>query len=338
MLALVENRDVWAGAEFTRQCLDPIMGFLKEENVTEILINRPNEVFVERLGDSHMQAYSIAEADHDWIERLCYSVAGATGQEVNKERPILSATLPSGERFQCALDSVAPEGGAISIRKQVIKDMNLDGYEQVGAFSSVRTDNHLGRSDDEATLGDLIRAGNIKEVLRFAVQKRISIVVSGGTATGKTTFFNALLKEIPEHERLVTIEDARELRSPLPNTLSLLVSKGDQGMARVTAQQLLEASLRMRPDRILLGELRGAEAFTFLQAVNTGHPGSITSVHANTPRAAYQRLALMVMQSGVDLTQEQLIAYLEETIPLVVQLARGAGGKRYVSDIHFTKM
>jgi type IV secretion system protein VirB11 len=137
---------------------------------------------------------------------------------------------------------------------------------------------------------------------------------------------------------LVTIEDARELRSPLPNTLSLLVSKGDQGMARVTAQQLLEASLRMRPDRILLGELRGAEAFTFLQAVNTGHPGSITSVHANTPRAAYQRLALMVMQSGVDLTQEQLIAYLEETIPLVVQLARGAGGKRYVSDIHFTKM
>lgn len=338
MLALVEDRDVWAGAEFTRKCLDPIMSFLQEEKVTEILINRPNEVFVERLGENQMQVYSIPEADRGWIERLCQSVAGTTGQQVNKEMPILSATLPSGERFQCALDSVAPEGGAISIRKQVIKDINLDGYEQAGAFGSVRTDNQLGRSDDEESLRELINAGKTKEALRFAVRKRISIVVSGGTATGKTTFFNALLKEIPEHERLVTIEDAKELQSPLRNTLSLLVSKGDQGMARVTAQQLLEASLRMRPDRILLGELRGAEAFTFLQAVNTGHPGSITSVHANTPRAAYQRLALMVMQSGVDLTQEQLLSYLEETIPLVVQLARGVGGKRYVSDIHFSKM
>lgn len=338
MLALVDDRDVWAGAEYTRTCLDPIMGFLQEDNVSEILINRPHEVFVERLGENQMQAYSIAEADQEWIERLCVSVAGTTGQQVNKEMPILSATLPSGERFQCALSSVAPEGGAVSIRKQVIKDMSLDGYEQAGAFSSVKTENTLGRSDEEEQLCDLIKAGNIASVLRFAVQQRISIVVSGGTATGKTTFFNALLKEIPEDERLITIEDALELRSPLKNTLSLLVSKGDQGMARVTAQQLLEASLRMRPDRILLGELRGAEAFTFLQAVNTGHPGSITSVHANTPRAAYQRLALMVMQSGIDLSQEQLMNYLEETIPLVVQLARGVGGKRYVSDIYFSKM
>ncbi len=173
--------------------------------------------------------------------------------------------------------------------------------------------------------------------LRTAVRSRVSIAVSGGTSTGKTTFLNALLKEVPEEERIVTIEDTRELKPITPNTVALLASKGDQGRAKVTPQELLEASLRMRPDRLMLGELRGAEAFSFLQAINTGHPGSLTTVHANSARSAYDRLALMVLQSGVALEKQEIIDYLKEVIPVVVQLARNPDGRRVVSEIVFTK-
>jgi type IV secretion system protein VirB11 len=161
--------------------------------------------------------------------------------------------------------------------------------------------------------------------------------VSGGTSTGKSTFLNALLKEVPEEERIVTIEDTRELRPITPNTVALIASKGDQGRAKVTPQELLEASLRMRPDRVMLGELRGEEAFSFLQAINTGHPGSLTTVHANSARDAYDRLALMVLQSGVTLRKQEIIDYLKEVIPVVVQLERLPDGRRVVSEIVFTK-
>jgi type IV secretion system protein VirB11 len=146
-----------------------------------------------------------------------------------------------------------------------------------------------------------------------------------------------LLKLIPPHERIVTIEDTRELKPVTANSLSLLTSKGAQGLAQVDTQDLLEASLRMRPDRIMLGELRGAEAFSFLQAINTGHPGSLTTVHANSARSAYERLALMVMQGGVRLSHDELVTYLKETLPVIIQLSRNGSGRRIVSEIKFTK-
>jgi type IV secretion system protein VirB11 len=175
------------------------------------------------------------------------------------------------------------------------------------------------------------------EFLRKAVRSRVSIVVSGGTSTGKTTFLNALLKDVPEEDRIVTIEDTRELKPVTPNTVALLASRGGQGRAKVTPQELLEASLRMRPDRVMLGELRGTEAFSFLQAINTGHPGSLTTVHANSARSVYERLALMVMQSGIALEKRDIIDYLKDVIPVVVQLARLPDGRRVVSEIVFTK-
>lgn len=178
---------------------------------------------------------------------------------------------------------------------------------------------------------------NAMQFLQTAVRSRVSIAISGGTSTGKTTFLNALLKEVPEEERIVTIEDTRELKPITPNTVALLASKGGQGRAKVTPQELLEASLRMRPDRLMLGELRGAEAFSFLQAINTGHPGSLTTVHANSARSGYDRLALMVMQSGVALEKQEIIDYLKEVIPVVVQLSRIPDGRRVVSEIVFTK-
>jgi type IV secretion system protein VirB11 len=323
---------------FLEKTLDRLKPFLSDDRVSEISVNRPGELFVERLGVSCMERVEDPQFTADWIRTLSERVAGSTNQVVNDEHPILSASLPSGERFQCVLPPAAPAGGAISIRKQVIHDIGLDVYQQRGAFEGTRVGRQLSLSAAEEELAAMMQGDvDAMEFLRTAVRSRVSIVVSGGTSTGKTTFLNALLKEIPEEERIVTIEDTRELKPNTPNTVALLASKGDQGRAKVTQQQLLEASLRMRPDRLMLGELRGAEAFSFLQAINTGHPGSLTTVHANSGRSAYERLALMVMQSGMDLKKQEIIDYLKEVIPIVVQLARTPDGRRVVSEIVFTK-
>ena len=323
---------------FLEKTLERLKPFLSDDRVSEISVNRPGELFVERLGVSSMERVEDPQYTADWIRTLSERVAGSTNQVVNDEHPILSASLPSGERFQCVLPPAAPAGGAISIRKQVIHDIGLDVYQQRGAFEGTRVGRQLSLSAAEEELAAMMQGDvDAMEFLRTAVRLRVSIVVSGGTSTGKTTFLNALLKEIPEEERIVTIEDTRELKPITPNTVALLASKGDQGRAKVTQQQLLEASLRMRPDRLMLGELRGAEAFSFLQAINTGHPGSLTTVHANSGRSAYERLALMVMQSGMDLKKQEIIDYLKEVIPIVVQLARLPDGRRVVSEIVFTK-
>ena len=323
---------------FLEKALERLKPYLSDDRVSEISINRPGELFIERLGVSGMERQLDAQFTADWIRTLSERVAGSTNQIVNDEHPILSASLPTGERFQCVLPPAAPDGGAISIRKQVIRDIGLEVYKNRGAFEDTRVGRQLTLSAAEEELAAMIKGDvDAMQFLRTAVRSRVSIVVSGGTSTGKTTFLNALLKEVPEEERIVTIEDTRELKPITPNTVALLASKGDQGRAKVTPQELLEASLRMRPDRLMLGELRGAEAFSFLQAINTGHPGSLTTVHANSARSAYDRLALMVMQSGVALEKQEIIDYLKEVIPVVVQLSRIPDGRRVVSEIVFTK-
>jgi type IV secretion system protein VirB11 len=163
-----------------------------------------------------------------------------------------------------------------------------------------------------------------------------NIIVSGGTSTGKTTFANALLLEIPSQERLITIEDAREIQLPNHgNRVHLLVSKGGQGLAKVTTQDLIEACLRLRPDRIIVGELRGSEAFSFLRAINTGHPGSIGTLHADTPVMAMAQLKLMVMQAGLGMPPSEIATYIHSVIDIVIQLKRGKAGKRFISDVYF---
>ncbi|MBN9032504.1 MAG: P-type DNA transfer ATPase VirB11 [Rhizobiales bacterium 63-7] len=323
---------------FLDKALERLKPFLSDERVSEISVNRPGELFVERLGVGGMEQVVDPQFSAEWIRTLSERVAGSTNQVVNDEHPILSASLPTGERFQCVLPPAAPDGGAISIRKQVIHDIGLDVYKDRGAFEDTKVGRQLTLSAAEEELAARMQ-GDVDAMLflRTAVRSRVSIAVSGGTSTGKTTFLNALLKEVPDEERIVTIEDTRELKPITPNTVALIASKGDQGRAKVTPQELLEASLRMRPDRLMLGELRGAEAFSFLQAINTGHPGSLTTVHANSARSAYDRLALMVMQSGVALEKQEIIDYLKEVIPVVVQLARLPDGRRVVSEIVFTK-
>jgi type IV secretion system protein VirB11 len=321
---------------FLAKALSPLQPFLSDATVSEISINEPGKLFIERLGQASMQEINDPVWTEEAIRNLGERVASATDQMVNAERPILSAALPTGERFQCVLPPAAPKGGCISIRKQTMINLDLKGYGKKGAFLKTRIGNKLVLSEGENILASMIDKSP-EDFIRAAVKNRVSIVVSGGTSTGKTTFLNALLKEIPSDERLITIEDTAELIPAVPNAVQLIASKGDQGLARVTTQDLVEASLRMRPDRLLLGELRGAETFSFLQAINTGHPGSLTTVHANSARSAYERLALMVMQSGVSLGKSEILDYLKEVIPVVIQLQRGEKGVRVISEIYFAK-
>ena len=184
----------------------------------------------------------------------------------------------------------------------------------------------------------MLDKGEIKQFIKVAVKGRKNIIISGGTSTGKTTFMNAELKEIPKYERLITAEDAREIDlKDFPNKVHLVASRGGQGRAQVTTQELIEACLRLRPDRIIVGELRGKEAFSFLRAVNTGHPGSITTIHADSPKLAYEQLILMVMQAGLGLDRSQINEYIGSIINIVIQLKRGVGGQRFVSGNLFPR-
>ena len=170
-----------------------------------------------------------------------------------------------------------------------------------------------------------LQQDNMLALFKLAVSSRKTILISGGTSSGKTTLLNALLKEIPRHERLITIEDTPEIRLGCDNAIGLVAVAGDQGEARVTVDDLMRASLRMRPDRLIVGELRGSETVTFLRAINTGHPGSISTVHANSPQGALEQIALMCMQAGLGLGRQETMEYARSMIDVIIQLDRRSG-------------
>ena len=320
---------------FLAKFLAPIGPWLEREEVSEICVNAPGEVWVEQAGAQGMTRHAVPAMDAACILGLARQVAAHSQQSVNAAAPLLSAALPSGERVQVVLPPCAPAGGGFAIRKQVVRDLSLDDYAAAGAFNHTKRADLVAASDVDRRLRHLLDKGEHVAFIAEAVCSRKNILVSGGTATGKTTFLNAISKEIDDHERLVTIEDTPEVELAQPNVLRLIASKGSQGEARVTIQDLLEASLRLRPERILLGELRGAEAYTFLQAVNTGHPGSVSTLHADSPSGAFERLALMVMQANLGLRRDEILAYIRSVIEIVIQLKRAPDGRRVVSEIYF---
>lgn len=183
----------------------------------------------------------------------------------------------------------------------------------------------------------LYQKKNFKCFIETAVLTKKNILICAGTGVGKTTFLNACLRVIPQQERIITIEDAREVNVSQPNAVHLLVSRGNQGLSQHTMQDLFEASLRLRPDRIVLSEIRGKEAFSFLRAINSGHPGSLSTIHADSPQAAFEQLIFMMQQAGTALSADYLRQYIQSVIPIIVQLQRCPSGKRfmYVSDIYF---
>ncbi len=313
--------------------LKPLKKYFALDGVSEISINRSGEIWIEQYGDMHYHA--VPELDIDHLKSLARLIAQSTEQKISEENPLLSASLPEGYRVQIVFPPACEVGiVAISIRKQTVLNFDLDQYEALGAFQQTIVRKSSNEKDRE--LRALLDSGNIKEFIKQAVIAKKNMIVSGGTSTGKTTFFNACLKVIQPSERIITCEDARELIIPhLPNRVHLLASKGGQGRAQVTMQDLIEACLRLRPDRILLGELRGKEAFSYLRAVNTGHPGSISTLHADTPALAIEQLILMIMQAGLGITRDQIKEYVENVINVIIQLKRGEKGQRYVSEVYF---
>ncbi len=322
---------------FLTQFLAPIQHFLERDDVSEVCINEPGSVWVETATSAGMEHHAIAEIDERHIKNLAQQVAACSRQAISGKNPLLSAALPSGERIQIILPPCAPNGGAVSIRKQLVKDLSLSDYEENGAFANTIGGRTNDKDDTDARLAQRLEDNDHAGFIREAVKARKNILVSGGTSSGKTTFLNAIAKEISDHERLITIEDTPEVELSQPNRVSLIASKGEQGEARVGVQELLEATLRLRPDRILLGELRGKEAYTYLRAVNTGHPGSITTLHADSPLGAFEQLALMVLQAEMGLGREEIMAYVKSVVEVVIQLKRTPSGQRIVSEVYFPR-
>jgi type IV secretion system protein VirB11 len=313
----------------------PFRDIFMEEGVNEVIINQPQEVWIETRGAFRREI--VNELDFEHLLGLGKLVAQSTDQMISEEKPLLSASLPNGYRIQIIFPPACEVGAvAMSIRKPSELSLNLDDYEKLGIFEKLAKGGDNKLAQDNAQLNELLASGQIKEFLKYAIINKKNLIVSGGTSSGKTTFINAVLSAIHADERLITVEDAREVKLPNHlNKLHLVSSRGSQGLAKIGVQDLIEACLRLRPDRIIVGELRGLEAFSFLRAINTGHPGSISTLHADSPKMAIEQLKLMVMQASLGMPPEEIKKYILEVIDVIIQLKKAESGKRYVSAIYF---
>lgn len=311
--------------------LEPLGPWLVRDDVTDIYINRPGELWAETLGGD-IERHDVSILDDTMLMRLARQIAAYTHQGISREHPLLSATLPDGARVQIVAPPATRGPPAIAIRKHVSADMALADYDSDGAFERTATGILGDARGSHDALRKLLDKGDIAAALAAAVRSRVTILVSGGTSSGKTTFLNSLIREIPADERLILIEDTPELKIRHENAVGLLAARSGLGEAEVTANDLVAASLRMRPDRIILGELRGDEAYAFLRAVNTGHPGSMTTVHADSPASAVEQIVLLVMQGGTRLSSDDVRNYVRNVVGLYVQLGR-KGGKRIIEEV-----
>ena len=316
---------------YLRSLLAPLGGMMAREDVTDLYVNRPGELWVETLGGA-IERHELPDLTEATLTRLARQVAAVSHQGISREHPLLSATLPDGARVQIVAPPATRGPMAIAIRKHVSADLMLADYVADGAFSDVAARTSLQADRVDEPLAALLDRGDIAGMLAAAVRSRRTILVSGGTSTGKTTFLNALLREVPAEERLILIEDTPELRVDHANMVGLLAARSALGEAQVTANDLVAASLRMRPDRIILGELRGDEAYAFLRAVNTGHPGSMTTVHADSPQGAVEQIALLILQGGTRLSLDDVVHYVRSIVGVYVQLGRTAG-RRHVAEV-----
>ena len=295
--------------------LGPIEPLLKDDSIADILINTHNRVFIERRGVLEETAIRFRDEAH--LLRIINKIVSNIGRRVDESAPMVDARLDDGSRVNIAVRPISVDGPLVSIRKFSKHPYSL---ERLMAFNSIRQP--------------------MVDLLRIAVQSRKSILVSGGTGSGKTTLLNALSSYIPKKERLVTIEDAAELQLQQPHVGRLETRPPNvEGKGEVRQRELLKNALRMRPDRIIVGEVRGEEAFDMLQAMNTGHEGSMTTIHANTPRDAISRLEQMVGMAGMPMTNDSIRAQIASAIDIIVQTQRlSDGGRRVVSISELTGM
>ncbi|MEK1931620.1 MAG: P-type DNA transfer ATPase VirB11 [Pararhizobium sp.] len=323
-----------ADAAVVRELLSPFSKFLKDKSLYEVIVNRPGQVLTEGTGG--WRTHDLPELSFEKLMRLARAVASFSSQSIDETHPILSATLPGDERIQVVIPpATMKDTVSVTIRKPSSVLLNLDDLEHGGLFGEVKTASHAGGASDDRLL-QLYKASAHKEFLREAVLARKNMIISGATGSGKTTLSKALIQHIPQAERIISIEDTPELVIPQPNHVKLFYSKGGQGLARITAKELLESCLRMRPDRILLQELRDGTAFYYIRNVNSGHPGSITTVHADSAELAFEQLTLLIKESdgGRDLERHDIRDMLKVAIDIVVQCKR-VDGRFLVTEIYF---
>lgn len=313
------------------QLLLPFATFLADTSLFEVVVNKPGEILTEGAGG--WTSHPAPELTFDKLHRVAKAIASFSSQGISEQHPLLSATLPGEERIQIALPPATPAGIiSMTIRKPSAVTLTMGQLESEGLFAEVRPASGATRATE--SLRELYKQDRYREFLEAAVLERKNIIISGATGSGKTTLSKALIQHIPENERIITIEDTPELVVPQPNHVRLLYSKGAQGLSKIGPKDLLEASLRMRPDRILLQELRDGTAFYYVRNVNSGHPGSITTVHADSASLALEQMTLLVKESdgGRDLDRADIAKLLRAAIDVVIQCKR-IEGKFRITEI-----
>ncbi len=287
----------------------PIEPLLQDDTVSDIMVNGPDQIYVERYG--RLELTDLKFRDNSHVLNVAQRIASAVGRRVDESSPMVDARLPDGSRVNVVVPPLAIDGAAISIRKFSRKDLTLQRLAASGSLSIA-----------------------MSRLLAIAASARLNIIVSGGTGSGKTTLLNALSRYISEKERIVTIEDAAELQMQQPHVVRLETRPANlEGTGSINQGDLLRNALRMRPDRIILGETRGAEAFDVLQAMNTGHDGSMTTLHANNPRDALIRLESMVMMANANLPLSSIRRQISSAVNMIVQVERMRDGSRRITSI-----
>jgi type IV secretion system protein VirB11 len=309
--------------------------------VTEIAINGPGLAWAGRQGKRFMEPVTLPELSMSTLTDIADQVAHVSDQTIDVARPLLAASIPAeltGQqdrdfRIQIILPPAVPSNTvSITIRKPSVLDLDLPYYIGSGAFDHVN-ESLPDSEDTDRQLRVLYQEKNWPEFLACAVRAKKNILISAATNTGKTAFINMLLKLIPLDERIVTLEDAREIRALQKNVVNLLYSRGNQGVSKVTPVDLMEAGLRMSPDRLIAGELRGAEAYIALEMLNSGHDGFMSTIHSKSPEHMWDRLAQMVMRFGSPMQRGEIIDYARGLIDVVVQMHRYDDGLRGISRI-----
>ena len=289
--------------------LGPLEGLLKDPTVTDILVNRFDRIYVERRG--RLEVVDVRFRDNAHLRQIIDRIVGRIGRRIDETSPMVDARLADGSRVNAIIPPLSLDGPAMSVRRFGAKPMQLEDLIRHGAFPPA-----------------------VMDFLAAAVQARCNVLISGGTGSGKTTLLNCLSRYIPSDERVITIEDAAELQLQQPHVVRLETRPPNtEGKGEVNQRDLVKNCLRMRPDRIIIGEVRGPEALDMLQAMNTGHEGSMTTVHANTTRDALARLEVMIAMAGYDIPMRALRSQISSAVSVIVQVRRLTGGRRRVVSV-----
>lgn len=303
-------------------------------DVTEVCINRPGEAWTESFGG--WTCHDLPNMDYAALRTLAKLIAHSSKQAINEQSPVASVALPSHERVQIIVPPACESGTvSLTIRKPGEHRFTMDDYDEAGFFDEIVVqDNRL--RDYEEKLLDLLDRRLFRQFFELAVLKKMTMLVSGATGSGKTTFMKTLVDCVPHDERIITIEDTPELTIRQPNHVRLFYSKGGQGQTALTAGDLVQACMRMKPDRIFPAELRDEAAYHFLLAANTGHPGSITSIHANNEVEAIPRMADLAAEAPAarTTTKEALVRRIYDTIDVVAHIGK-VNGKRRITGIYY---